>query len=136
MGGRYSGLPLEHVVEVMRPLPLERVADAQAFVRGMSIVRGEAVPVVDARRLLDGGEPGPGGRLVTLRVGPRRVALHVDGVLGVRTIAQEVLREVPPLLGDASAARTALGALDGRLLELLDAARLLPDDAESAEATA
>jgi hypothetical protein len=38
----------------------------------------------------------------------------------------ELLREVPPLLGHASEARMALGALDGRLLEVLDAARLLP----------
>jgi purine-binding chemotaxis protein CheW len=126
VGGRFSGLPLEHVVEVMRPLPLERVADAREFVRGMSIIRGEPMAVVDARRLLGGGESTVGGRLVALRVGARRVALHVDEVLGVRTIAQEVLSEVPPLLAEASAARTALGALDGRLLELLDTARLLP----------
>jgi purine-binding chemotaxis protein CheW len=126
VGGRFSGLPLEHVVEVMRPLPLEQVAEAREFVRGMSIVRGEPVPVVDARRLLGGGEAAPGGRLVTLRVGARSVALHVDDVLGVRLIAVELLREVPPLLGHASEARMALGALDGRLLEVLDAARLLP----------
>jgi chemotaxis signal transduction protein len=41
VGGRFSGLPLEHVVEVMRPLPLEQVAEAREFVRGMSIVRGK-----------------------------------------------------------------------------------------------
>ncbi len=120
----------------MRPLPLERVAETRDFVRGMSIVRGEAVPVVDARRLLDGGDPAPGGRLVTLRVGARRVALHVDDVLGVRAIPTESLRDVPPLLGDASAARSALGALDGRLLELLDTARLLPEEPVVAEASA
>jgi purine-binding chemotaxis protein CheW len=134
VGGRFSGLPLEHVVEVMRPLPLERVAETREFVRGMSIIRGEPVAVVDARRLLGDGELELGGRLVALRVGARRVALHVDEVLGVRVIAQQVLSEVPPLLGDASAARTAIGALDGRLLELLDAARLLPAESFETEA--
>jgi purine-binding chemotaxis protein CheW len=134
VGGRFSGLPLEHVVEVMRPLPLERVAETRGFVRGMSIIRGEPVAVVDARRLLGDGELELGGRLVALRVGARRVALHVDEVLGVRVIAQQVLSEVPPLLGDASAARTAIGALDGRLLELLDAARLLPAESFETEA--
>jgi purine-binding chemotaxis protein CheW len=120
----------------MRPLPLEHVADTRDFVRGMSIVRGEPVPVVDARRLLDGSDAAPGGRLVTLRVGARSVALHVDEVLGVRIIAPELLQEVPPLLGDASDARTALGALDGRLLELLDTARLLPAEPEPSEPSA
>jgi purine-binding chemotaxis protein CheW len=89
--------------------------------------------VVDARRLLDGGERSEGGRLVTLRVGARRVAIHVDDVVGVRVIAPEALKEVPPLLGDASAARSALGALDGRLLELLDTACLLPPESAIAE---
>jgi purine-binding chemotaxis protein CheW len=119
------------VVEVMRPLPLERVAEAREFVRGMSIVRGAAVPVVDARRLLGGEEPAPGGRLVSLRVGARSVALHVDAVLGIRELAPELLQEVPPLLGEASDARIALGAVDGRLLELLDTARLLPPEQEA-----
>lgn len=119
----------------MRPLPLERVAETREFVRGMSIVRGQAVPVVDARRLLGGDGTSSSGRFVTLRVGSRRVALHVDDVLGVRILAKDLLGEVPPLLGDASAARTALGALDGRLLELLDTARLLPAELLEAEAS-
>lgn len=119
----------------MRRLPLERVAETREFVRGMAIVRGEAVPVVDARCLLD-GEPTPDGRFVSVHVGARRVALLVDDVLGVRVIPADVLREVPPLLGDASAMRTALGALDGKLLELLDAARLVPPEAFGAEAGA
>jgi purine-binding chemotaxis protein CheW len=136
VGGRFSGLPLEHVVEVMRPLPLEHVAEVRPFVRGMSIVRGEPVLVIDARRLLDGGEAASGGRLVSLRVGTRSVALHVDDVVGVRVIARELLQEVPPLLADATDTRIALGALDGRLLELLDTARLLPAEPGSSEASA
>jgi chemotaxis signal transduction protein len=102
----------------------------------MSIVRGEPVPVVDARRLLGGDECAEGGRLVMLRVGVRCVALHVDDVVGVRLVAPELLREVPPLLGEASDARIALGTLDGRLLELLDTARLLPDEPVPPEASA
>jgi purine-binding chemotaxis protein CheW len=121
------------VVEVMRPLPLERVADTREFVLGMSVVRGEAVPVVDAGRLLDGHAATSGGRLVTLRIDRRRIALRVDDVLGVRAIPQEILREVPPLLGAASATRVALGTLDGRLLELLDTARLLPETSPASE---
>jgi purine-binding chemotaxis protein CheW len=136
IGGRFSGLPLDHVVEVMRPLPLEPVAEVRPFVRGMSIVRGEPVLVVDARRLLDGREAASGGRLVALRVGTRSVALHVDDVVGVRVIARELLQEVPPLLGDATDARVAIGTLDGRLLELLDSARLLPGEPELPEAPA
>jgi purine-binding chemotaxis protein CheW len=121
------------VIEVMRPLPLERVADTRDFVLGMSVVRGEAVPVVDAGRLLDGRAATSGGRLVTLRIGRRRIALCVDDVLGVRAIPEEALREVPPLLGAASETRVALGALDGRLLELLDTARLLPETSPASE---
>ena len=42
-----AALPLEHVVETMRPLPVEPLGDAPRFILGLSIVRGEPIPVVD-----------------------------------------------------------------------------------------
>src|SRR5688572_15607941 len=49
---RVCALPLDAVVETMRPLVVEPVAGAPGFVSGLSIVRGEPIPVVDAARLL------------------------------------------------------------------------------------
>src|SRR5271155_6034274 len=51
--GAYScALPIGHVVETMRPLPTEPVAGAKAFVRGLALIRGAAVPVIDLAHVI------------------------------------------------------------------------------------
>jgi purine-binding chemotaxis protein CheW len=122
-------LPLDSVVETMRPLPIEPIADAPRSVLGLSIVRGAAVPVVDIAALLGDPQPSP-QRLVTLNTGTRIVALVADAVLGVRSIAPDALAALPPLLKEAAGEIVAaVGTLDDELLFFLHAARLVPEDA-------
>jgi purine-binding chemotaxis protein CheW len=124
---RLCALPLDAVVETMRPLPVEPIAGAPDFVTGLAIIRGAPVPVVDAARLLGAASEQP-RRFVVLRIAARRIALAVDGVVGVRRVAAEQLSELAPLAGAmAGEVVAAIGALDGRLLMLLEAARLVPD---------
>jgi chemotaxis signal transduction protein len=55
--------------------------------------------------------------------------LHVEAVLGIRTLEPAQLAALPPLWQGADApAVTALATLDRELLLVLEAARLLPDD--------
>lgn len=124
---RILALPLAHVGETMRPLPVEPLAGTPPFVTGISVIRGAPVPVVDAASLLGGGDS-QARRLVTLTIGDRRVALAVDEVLGVRALAPEFLRELPPLLRDAaSGVLEAIGTLDAELLLVLRGVRLVPE---------
>jgi purine-binding chemotaxis protein CheW len=135
-GARLCALPIEHVVETMRPLPLEPVPGAPPFVRGAALVRGEVTPVVDLRTLLGGDDGPPATRLVSLRVHPGRGAgLLVDGVLGVHHRAALSAETLPPLLQDAAATVVAeLGRLDGELLMILRAGALIPEDGWTAQA--
>lgn len=132
---RLCALPLVHVVETLRPLPVEPLAGAPAFVRGLCVIRGVPRPVVDATGLLGAQAPGdppagpPPARFVTVRTGAQQVALAVDAVLGVRTVPPESLQTLPPLLQDAGAeAVAAIGRLDTELLLVLRSSRLLPDE--------
>jgi purine-binding chemotaxis protein CheW len=113
----------------MRPLAIEPLASAPSFVAGVSIVRGEPIPVLDLRRLLgSSGEPESARRLVAIRVDSRRAGLLVDGVEGVRRLPSDTLRALPPLLGDASRELIAeIGRLDEKLLMVLESGRLVPD---------
>lgn len=122
-------IPVEHVVETLRPLPVIAVADAPACVLGLTVIRGEPVAVVDASRLLFARET-EASRLVVVRVGERRVALAVGEVLGVSTIQDASLRRLPPLLGDReNAVVSQVGALDTELLLVLRSARFVPEEA-------
>jgi purine-binding chemotaxis protein CheW len=126
-------LPLAHVAETMRPLPVRPLDGTPDFVLGAAMVRGRPTPVVSAARLLGGAgaQDAPAGRRwISVLAGPRRVALEVDEVLGIRplTAAEDAIRQ--PLLERAATPGVAtLGRLDGELLRTLQAAQLVPAQA-------
>ncbi|MBI2518515.1 MAG: chemotaxis protein CheW [Opitutae bacterium] len=126
-------MPLACVEEVMRPLPMESLAGASAAVRGLTIIRGRPTPVVDLDFLLSDEKtqtPEP-TRFITLKLGSRTVALGVQAVLAVRTLADAAFEALPPLWrGAHPPAVASLGALDNKLFLVLEAARLLPDEPE------
>ena len=127
VSSRFCALPLMHIREVMRPLPIEAIAGVRPPVRGVAIVRGAPVPVLDLSHLLSGREAQP-QRFVTLRLGERSVALAVDAVVGIRTIPPNASQELPPLLRDADGEAIArIGTLDAELLVVLQNTRLVPD---------
>ena len=129
VGTRLCGIPLEHVVETMRPLPLEPLSHLPAFVAGISLIRGLPTPVLDAQRLLGGdAELAAHQRYVAIRLGARRAALAVDAVVGVRHVAESQLAELPALLREPrNELVLALGTLDRELLVVLERSRLLPE---------
>ena len=121
-------LPLAHLIETMRQLPMESLAGVPIFVRGVSIIRGIATPVVDSGVLL-GEIPCSAERFVTIRSGDKQVALAVDAVLGVREIEFSAIPEVPPLLRRAPQDLIeTMSALDGQFLAVLRSGWELPDE--------
>lgn len=127
---RLCGIPVADVGETMRVLPVEPIANAPVFVRGLSMIRGVPIPVVDLGALLGISEDVAPTRLVTVRVGDARmVAIAVDAVIGVRAIARDVLHALPPLVAnDGTGVVDTLASLDRGLLLVLRAARLAPDE--------
>lgn len=131
VGAKLCGLPLEGVLETMRPLstePLPRTAD---FVTGVALIRGRPTPVIDARQLLGSPADDAPGRYVTLDLhggGSRVAALAVDAVLGVRDVPRAVLSALPRVLrADDGSPVAAVGTLDAELLLVLEQARVVPE---------
>ncbi len=131
-GPRVCALPLVAVVETLRPLPVSAIAGVPAFVSGVAIVRGEAVPVLALGALLGDREPAPPARFVTVRAGARTAALAVDGVIGVAALGAGDASALPLLADAYGGAVEALGARDEDLLVVLRAARLVPDEVHRA----
>lgn len=127
--GQLCALPLEHVDETMRPQPVRTVAGVAPFVRGVAVIRGVPVPVVDAASALgQAAASSTTKRFVALKTGERRLALAVDEVVDVRRIAPGLLANVPPLLAAASEqVLAAIGTLDSELLMVLRSGKLVPD---------
>jgi len=112
----------------MRPRPVALLKGVPPFVLGLAIVRGETLPVVHLGRLLRGDATDSVSRFVTLRLGSRRLALAVEGVLGVRDVNPDDLMGLPSLLGPESAQLVeAIGRLDAELLFVLSAMRIVPE---------
>jgi purine-binding chemotaxis protein CheW len=127
-GAHLCALPTAHVIEIMRILPIEAISGAPSYVRGLSVIRGVPVAVVDTGLLL-GEHATRCGRLVTIRAGTRTIALAVETIEGIRAIGADACLQLPPLLGDAAtAAVDAIGTLDAELLFFLRTARIVPDD--------
>jgi purine-binding chemotaxis protein CheW len=135
IGSILGALALRDVREIMRPLPIEALTGLPPFVLGLAVIRGSPTPVIEAARLL-GPSAAPilpntapvSARFVSLKLGERTAALAVDTVLVVRSMAAGMLGEMPPLLGAATTELVAaIGALDGKLLIVLEAARLVPN---------
>jgi purine-binding chemotaxis protein CheW len=127
-GTLLCAIPLDQVIETMRLMPVEPIAGAPRYVRGLCIIRGSPVPVVDTGLLL-GDQATRAERLVTISAGKRTLALAVETVLGIRAIGTEAVNDLPPLLSDAATeAIAAIGTLDAELLLFLRTARIVPED--------
>lgn len=127
---RICAVRLAHVIETMRPLPIEVISGVPSFVLGVAIVRGIPTPVVDLGAVLGISSEHEGQRFVTVRTGSRQVALLVDSVLGVRDLdAITTTKELPPLLRGASRnIIEKIGTLDQQFLEVLEEGWMLSDE--------
>ena len=128
VAGAICGLTVSDVIETMRPLPVEPLANMPDFMRGIALIRGAAVPVIELAAVFDARSSSRTARFVTIRVGERCIALAVESVIGVAELGEHRFEGLPPLLKNArSDAIQAIGTLDAELLVLLRASRLVPE---------
>jgi purine-binding chemotaxis protein CheW len=118
-------LPLLHVIETMRPLPVEPVRGVPSFVKGVSAIRGIPTPVVSLGAVL-GTADATTERFIILRLNDKQVALAVNAVLGVREIDREIQELSPLLQGASKSAVETIGTLDRHLLTVLRTGWELP----------
>ncbi len=117
---RICAVPLAHVIETMRALPIEAVSGVPSFVLGAAIIRGIPTPVVDLAAILGASSQHKGERFVMVRAGNRQVALVVSAVLGIRDLNALATQELPPLLAEASQDIVEkVGTLDEQFFQVL-----------------
>ena len=100
-----------------------RIAGAPAFLKGFIHLRGSIVPLVDLRISLGQAEPAYDASTVVIILifAHGATGIVVDRVADVVQLAPALIKPPPQLHGSAMAGHvTALGALDERLLIVLD----------------
>ena len=108
-------------------MPSESLADSPAFVRGVAVIRGHPVPVIDLARLLGQAKSSP-TRFITVRTGRRTLALAVGEILGLKRDDETANRALIPLMREAAKdSVAAIGSLDSEALLFLTTLRLLPE---------
>ncbi|MGV3617034.1 MAG: chemotaxis protein CheW [Fimbriimonas sp.] len=95
---RRFGLPLTHVERILAAPPLTRLACAPREVRGIFDLRGDVLPVLDTRALLDLREEEPRVLLV-VHSGERRLALTADRVDSIADLGADDIQAVTAEMG-------------------------------------
>ncbi len=126
-GGWTCLLEVGFVLETMRPPPITPAPGSGPAVRGVSVVRGRPIPVVDLEVLLSGTSTSAARRLVTVTAMGRVMGLLVTEVLGVRAVSAGAGDEAPPLLPGLEHVTERLGVADGALFAVLAATRVIEE---------
>ncbi len=79
LGGQRFGLPIADVEQILPPHAVTRVPKSDRTIMGLFDLRGQTIPVVDTRVLLETVSPDP-GCFIVVRSADLRVALTADAV--------------------------------------------------------
>ena len=122
------GVPVLGVRDILGEQSITRIPLAPPEIAGSLNLRGRIVTAIDLRRRLNLPPPPEGQKRMSVvaEQGGELYALLVDQVSEVMSLKASAFERNPPTLGASwSAFSTGIYRLDGRLLVVLDVARLL-----------
>ena len=131
LGGEEYGIDILKVQEIRGYDAVTRIANAPEFIKGVINLRGTIVPIVDMRIKFKVGEASYNQFtvVIVLNVGNRVVGMVVDSVSDVVALTPEQIRPAPEFHASMNTDYlTGLGALDGRMLILVDIEQLMTSD--------
>lgn len=128
LGKEEFSMDILKVQEIIRHMDLTRVPRTPEFVDGVINLRGRVIPVLDLRKRfgLPADEKTNETRIIVVDVDNRTVGLKVDAVSEVLRLPADTVEPPPSLVtGIESDYIKGVGKLDGRLIILLDVAKIL-----------
>jgi purine-binding chemotaxis protein CheW len=128
LGAEEYGIDILKVQEIRGYDAVTQIANAPAFIKGVTNLRGIIVPIIDLRLKFNLGRADYDQFTVViiLNLSGRVVGIVVDSVSDVLSLASEHIRPAPAF-GSAVDTYyvTGIGALDSRMLILVDIERLM-----------
>src|SRR5690348_188427 len=85
IGSELYGIGIQHITEIVKLPPLTFVPGAPAFILGVTSLRGQIVPIINMRQMLETADAGAGpaksGAPAAPQAKPRIVVVHQNEVL-------------------------------------------------------
>jgi purine-binding chemotaxis protein CheW len=129
VGRETYGVPITAVHEIVRVPEITAVPDAPDYLEGVINLRGKIVSIIDLRKRFGeaAAQSSNKNRILVAEVSGKLLGLVVDSASEVLKIARSQI-EAPPALVQEGRLNcvTGVGKLQGRLIILIDLARLLP----------
>ena len=131
LGDEEYGIDIQNVQELRSYDTVTRLANSPEFIKGVVNLRGIIVPIIDMRIKFSLGTPvyDQFTVVIILSIAGRVMGMVVDSVSDVITLTSEEIKPAPQI---GTAINTdyliGIGALDQRLLILIDIARLISSE--------
>jgi purine-binding chemotaxis protein CheW len=128
VGQETYGVPIESLHEIVRVPEITPVPDAPSYMEGVINLRGKIVSVIDLRKRLGQKDivPSRRNRILVVEHNGRLCGLMVDSASEVLKLpASDIQPSTAVFQEGGQNCVTGLGRLRGRLIVLLDMARLL-----------
>jgi len=130
IGNGTYGVPIQSVHEILRVPQITAVPDAPAYIEGVINLRGKIISIIDLRKRFHEPSIQSNGRnrILVIEIRGRLVGLIVDSASEVLKVSPADIEKPPAIIENAAVnCISGVAKLGGRLLVLIDVARLLPD---------
>lgn len=125
------GVDIHQVRGIEKILPLTRVPNAPAFVRGVCNLRGSVIPVIDLKQRLaiPGGLDEANAKIIIVNIGKQTVGMTIDAAADVVSIESQDVEPSPTLVtGIDTEFIQGVAKISNRLLIILNLERILTVD--------
>ncbi|MHB8254372.1 MAG: chemotaxis protein CheW [Acidiferrobacter sp.] len=118
LGGQRYALYLAQVERVIRAVEVVLLPEAPGIIAGVINVQGQVIPVINIRRRfrLPEREMALSDHMIVARTARRKVALLVDGAMGVIELSQDQVVRAPFILPDMEYVEGVVKLEDGLIL--------------------
>ncbi|WP_246944725.1 chemotaxis protein CheW [Bacillus pinisoli] len=121
------GLPIQFVVSIEKLQPLTAVPNMPEYMNGVTTVRGEITPILDAGKILYGNktEDTDQTRMIILNTEGLSFGLIVDDAKEILDIPANSVQPLNMIASLQTSYLMGVANLDGRLLTLIDPTKLI-----------
>lgn len=121
------GVPIAHVVQIVGIQTITEVPEFPSYAKGIINMRGDIIPVIDARLRLGKQETEYNERtcIIVTNINENLVGFIVDEVDAVMAIAEELISPPPQISGGTDSFLTGIGKLEDKVVLLMDTRRLV-----------